>query len=121
MRQTSVLRIDRILLVTLHDDTRLAEARDFLIRLGETIAASSAIGVLVDVSGLALVDSYIGRMLATIVGTARLLGAEAMIAGVRPEIAISMVELGIELPDIPAALDVDAGLASLRGRIGHRR
>ncbi len=121
MRQTSVLRIDDILLVTLHDDPRLAEARDFLVRLGEMIAQNTALGVLVDVSGLALVDSTIGRMLATIVATARLLGAEAMIAGVRPEIAISMVELGIELPDIAAALDVDSGLASLRGRVGHRR
>ena len=120
MVRASVQKIERMLLVTLQDDATSTEAEDLLTQVGETVVATLALGVLIDVSGLSLVDSYMARALDQLVGMTHILGAEAIIAGIRPEVAIAMVELGIELPGIATALTVDLALANLRRRIGLR-
>jgi rsbT antagonist protein RsbS len=117
MTRASLLTVEQILIVTLHDDPTFAEAADLLTQVGDMIVGRSARGLLVDTSGLSLVDSHTARVLGGLIGTAGLLGAEAVIVGIRPEVAITMVELGIELPGVATALNVDLGLAALRARI----
>jgi rsbT antagonist protein RsbS len=116
-----MVRIEQILLVTLQDEASAGEVDDLLGMVGDQVVATSARGVLIDVSSLSLVDSYLARMLASLAAMTRILGAQAIIAGVRPEVAIAMVELGAELPQIATALNVDTGLESLRQRIGPGR
>ena len=121
MPAASMVRIEQILLVTLQDEASAAEVEDLLAMVGDQVVATAARGVLIDVSTLSLVDSFVARTLASLVAMTRILGAHATIAGMRPEVAIAMVELGAELPQIAAALNVDIGLESLRRRIGLQR
>jgi len=74
-------------------------------------------GVLVDISALEMVDSFIGRMLGNIANMTRTLGAETVVVGMRPAVAITMVELGLTLHNLRTALNVDAGMAMLRAQI----
>jgi rsbT antagonist protein RsbS len=112
-----ILRIERILLVTLQDDPTFGDDADIVVEVGEAVIAHAARGVLIDVSTLSLVDSYMGRMLGSLIGMTKLMGAHAVIAGIRPEVAIAMVELGVDLPDVATALNVDSAMAALRQRI----
>ncbi len=121
MPAASMIRIEQILLVTLQDEASAAEIGDLLGMVGDQVVATEARGVLIDLSTLSLVDSFLARMLASLVTMTRILGAQAIIAGMRPEVAIAMVELGAELPQIAAALNVDVGLETLRQRIGSAR
>ena len=75
-------------------------------------------GVLIDISSLEIVDSFIGRMLGTIASMSRMLDAETVLVGMQPAVAITMVELGLALPGVRTALDVDKGMEMLRSRIG---
>jgi rsbT antagonist protein RsbS len=117
MAKSTILRIERILLVTLQDDATSSDAADIVVEVGEAVIASAARGVLIDVSTLSLVDSYMGRMLGSLIGMTKLMGAQAVIAGIRPEVAIAMVELGVELPNVATALNIDIAMAALRQRI----
>ncbi len=108
----------RLLLVTIqvdmHDRLALALQDDLTAR----IVRDGARGVLIDISSLELVDSFIGRMLGTIASMARMLDAETVVVGMRPAVAITMVELGLALPGVRTALDVEKGMEMLRGRAG---
>ncbi|MHB8469402.1 MAG: STAS domain-containing protein [Gaiellaceae bacterium] len=109
-----ILKFGDLLLVTIqvdmHDRLALALQND----LTEKIVKTKARGVLIDISGLELVDSFIGRMLSNIASTARLLDAETVVAGMQPAVAITLVELGLALPGVRTALNVEQGMALLQ-------
>jgi rsbT antagonist protein RsbS len=111
MEQIPILRVGRCLLVSIqidmHDKLAMALQDDLTQKLVETRAH----GVLIDISALDLVDSFIGRMLSNIAAMARVLDAQTVVVGMRPQVAITLVELGLTLPNIRTALDVDRGLA----------
>ena len=120
MDRVPVLKIGDVLLVSvqidLEDQTAVALQED----LADRIVATGARGVLIDISGLDIVDSFIGRMLATIASVSRVLDAETVVVGMRPAVAITLVELGLSLEGIRTALNVERGLAvlELAGRTG---
>jgi rsbT antagonist protein RsbS len=111
MEQIPILKVGRCLLVSIqidmHDKLALALQDDLTQRLVETRAR----GVLIDISALDLVDSFIGRMLSNIAAMARVLDAQTVVVGMRPQVAITLVELGLTLTGIQTALNVDRGLA----------
>ena len=108
-----ILKLGDLLLVTIqvdmHDQLALTLQND----LTEKIVKSQARGVLIDISGLELVDSFIGRMLSNLAAMARVLDAETVVAGMQPAVAITLVELGLERPGIRTALNVEQGMALL--------
>jgi len=108
-----ILKLGHLLLVTIqvdmHDRMALALQEDLTQRVVET----GARGVLIDISGLELVDSFIGRTLADIAGMARVLDAETVVVGMRPAVAITLVELGLSLAGVRTALTVERGMAML--------
>ena len=118
MQRIPILRIGRNLLVTIQVDMddRLADTlqNDLTSRISQT----GARGVLIDISSVDLVDSFIGRMLANVAAMARVLDAETVVVGMRPAVAITLVELGLSLPGIRTALDVDRGMKLLRQALG---
>jgi rsbT antagonist protein RsbS len=94
----------------MHDRLALALQDDLTNR----IVATGARGVMIDISGLEIVDSFIGRMLNNIAGMSRVLDAVTVVVGMRPAVAITLVELGLTLTGVRTALDVDKGLAMIR-------
>ena len=110
MERIPILRMGKCLLVTIQvemeDQTALALQDD----LAASIEATGASGVLIDISALEIVDSFIGRTLAGISGIARVLDATTVVAGMRPAVAITLVELGLSLEGVRTALDVERGM-----------
>jgi len=96
--------------VDMHDQLALALQDD----LTDKIAKTGAHGVLIDISAVEVVDSFIGRMIANIAGMARILDARTVLVGMQPAVAITLVELGLTLPGVRTALDVERGMALLR-------
>jgi rsbT antagonist protein RsbS len=96
--------------VDMHDRLALTLQDDLTGRIAQT----NARGVLIDISALEIVDSFIGRMIANISGMARVLDAETVVVGMRPAVAITLVELGLTLPGVRTALDVEKGMNLLR-------
>ncbi|HEX7968253.1 MAG TPA: STAS domain-containing protein [Stellaceae bacterium] len=114
MEQIPILRIGDCLLVSIQVDMhdRLAMAlQDDLTR---KIVESRARGVMIDISALEIVDSFIGRMLDNIAAMSRVLDAVTVVVGMQPAVAITLVELGLALTGVKTALDVDKGLALIR-------
>lgn len=105
------------LLVTVQVDMHDRLAMTLQDDLTEKIVASRARGVLIDISALDVVDSFIGRMLGNIASMSRVLDAETVVVGMRPAVAITLVELGLALPGIRTALSVDKGMEMLRAGI----
>ena len=124
MDRVPILKLGDLLLVSiqidLDDETALALQDD----LSERIVATGAKGVLIDISAVEIVDSFIGRMLSTIASISRVLDAETVVVGMRPAVAITLVELGLSLGGVRTALDVEKGMRMLgadgRGRHGLR-
>ena len=116
-----ILKMGELLLVTIQVDMHDRLAMTLQDDLTERIVKTRARGVLIDISSLEVVDSFIGRMLANTAAMARVLDAETVVVGMRPAVAITLVELGLSLPDIRTALNVEQGMALLRadGRPGN--
>ena len=105
------------LLVTIQVDMHDRLAMTLQDDLTAQIVKSRARGVLIDISMLEIVDSFIGRMLGSIAGMARLLDAETVVVGMRPSVAITLVELGLSLDGIRTALDVEKGMELLQAAV----
>jgi rsbT antagonist protein RsbS len=111
MERIPILKLGRALLVTIqvdmHDRLAMALEEDLTLRIVET----GARGVLIDISALEIVDSFIGRMLDNIAGVSRILDADTVLVGMQPAVAITLVELGLTLPGVKTALNVERGMA----------
>ncbi len=126
MDRIPILRMGDFLLVTIqvdmHDQLALALQDDLTSRISNT----GARGVLIDISALEMVDSFIGRMIANISSMSSILDAQTVVVGMQPAVAITLVELGLSLRGVKTALNVDRGMDFLRGvqegkEIGHDR
>jgi rsbT antagonist protein RsbS len=115
-----ILRMGEFLLVTIQVDMHDRLVTALQEDLTSQIAASGAHGVLIDISSLDMVDSFIGRMIGTIAGMSRVLDAETVVVGMRPAVAITLVELGLSLPGVRTALDVEKGMVLLRAATRRR-
>ncbi|MBI2772467.1 MAG: STAS domain-containing protein [Burkholderiales bacterium] len=118
MEKIPILKMGDFLLVTiqveLHDQLALALQDD----LTQKLARSGTRGVLIDISALEIVDSFIGRSLAHIAGIARIMDAATVLVGMRPAVAITLVELGMTLKGVRTALNIDKGMQLLREAAG---
>lgn len=118
MDRIPILRMGEFLLVTIqvdmHDQLALTLQDDLTDRISKTTAR----GVLIDISGLDMVDSFIGRMIGTISALSKIMDAHTVLVGMQPEVAITLVELGLTLPGVSTALDVERGMQLLRKRVG---
>ena len=112
-----ILKMGPYLLVTIQVDMHDRLALTLQDDLADRIAASGARGVLIDISSLEIVDSFIGRVLANIAGVSRVLDAETVVVGMQPAVAITLVELGLSLPGVRTALNVERGMELLRGAL----
>ena len=114
MEKIPILRMGEFLLVTIqvdmHDRLAMTLQEDLTNRISET----GARGVLIDISSLEIVDSFIGRMLGNIAAMSRVLDAQTVVVGMQPAVAITLVELGMSLQGVRTALNVDAGMEVLR-------
>ncbi|MFJ9663427.1 STAS domain-containing protein [Streptomyces sp. NPDC101219] len=108
-----VLRLGDILLVTLQGDLYDSTAQQLQQDLSETIVRSGVTGVVIDISGVEMVDSFLGRVLAEIAAQTELLAARTVVAGMRPAVAITLVELGLTLPGLRTALNTEVALEML--------
>ena len=121
MEKIPILRMGEFLLVTIqvdmHDRLAMTLQEDLTTRISQT----GARGVLIDISSLEIVDSFIGRMLGNIAAMSRVLDAQTVVVGMQPAVAITLVELGMSLPGVRTALNVDAGMELLKQALnGHK-
>lgn len=114
MERIPILKMGSYLLVTIQVDMHDRLAMTLQDDLTNKIVEVSAKGVLIDISALDIVDSFIGRMLASIAGMARILDAQTVVVGMQPAVAITLVELGLALDGIKTALNVERGMDLLR-------
>lgn len=120
MERIPILQMGEFLLVTIqvdmHDQLALALQDDLTQRIEKT----GARGVLIDISALEMVDSFIGRMIANISGMSRVLDASTVLVGMQPAVAITLVELGLSLAGVQTALDVERGMRKMRASLAER-
>ena len=121
MERIPILRMGQFLIVTIqvdmHDRLVLALQDDLTTKIIE----SGAKGVLIDISALEMVDSFIGRMIGQIASMATILDAKTVVVGMSPAVAITLVELGMSLPGVKTCLNVERGMEALRSSIGSDR
>jgi rsbT antagonist protein RsbS len=117
MGEIPIMRIGDCLLVTIQVDMHDRMAMALQDDLAQKIVATRARGVMIDISALEIVDSFIGRMLNNIAAISRVLDAVTVVVGMQPAVAITLVELGLTLTGVRTALDVDRGLAVVRRAI----
>jgi rsbT antagonist protein RsbS len=114
VQQIPILKVQDCLLVSIqvdmHDRLAMALQED----LTQAVVDKHARGVLIDISALEIVDSFIGRMLSNIAAMAKVLDAVTVVVGMRPAVAITLVELGLTMPGVHTALNVDRGLALIQ-------
>ena len=113
MERIPILRMGRFLLVTIQVDMHDQLALTLQDDLTERIVKDRAKGVLIDISSLDVVDSFIGRMISNIAAMSRVLDAQTVVVGMQPAVAITLVELGLPLTGVRTALDVEKGMALL--------
>ena len=114
MERIPILKMGPYLLVTIQVDMHDRVAMTLQEELTEQIVSQKARGVLLDISSVNVVDSFIGRMIGNIAGISRVLDAETVVVGMRPAVAITLVELGMTLSGVRTALNVDAGMVLLK-------
>ncbi|MBU1052641.1 MAG: STAS domain-containing protein [Proteobacteria bacterium] len=117
MERIPIIRMGEFLLVTIQVDMYDRLAMALQDDLTKSIVKNGSKGVLIDISSVDMVDSFIGRMLGNIASTSRILDADTVITGMRPSVAITMVELGLSLEGVMTALNVDQGIGILRKMI----
>ena len=113
MYRIPILQMGNFLLVTIQVDMQDQTALALQDDLANKISASGAKGVLIDISALEIVDSFVGRMLASISGISRILDAITVVVGMQPAVAITLVELGLSLEGVRTALNVERGMELL--------
>lgn len=116
MDRVPILKIGSVLLVSIQVDMQDQMALQLQEDLGQRIVDTGSTGVIIDITGLDIVDSFVGRTLSTIASISRVLDAETIVVGMRPAVAITLVELGLSLSGIRTALNVERGLALLAQR-----
>ena len=114
MERIPILKVGDCLLVTIQVDMHDELAMSLQEDLTSQIAKYGSRGVLIDISSLEIVDSFIGRMLANIAAMSRVLDAQTVLTGMQPAVAITLVELGMALPGIKTALNVERGMELLK-------
>jgi len=117
MEKLPILRMGRFLLVTIQVDMHDRLALQLQDDLTDRIVKDRAHGVLIDISSLEVVDSFIGRMISNIAAMASVLDARTVVVGMQPAVAITLVELGLSLDGVRTALNVDKGMALLREEV----
>ena len=120
MERIPILKMGDYLLVTIQVDMHDRLAMSLQDDLTSRIVDARAKGVLIDISALEIVDSFIGRMLADLAAMSRVLDAETVVVGMRPAVAITLVELGLSRTGVRTALNVERGMELLRQRIKER-
>ncbi len=120
MERIPILQMGEFLLVTIQVDMHDQLALTLQDDLSERISKTSARGVLIDISALDMLDSFIGRMISTISGLSKIMDAETMLVGMQPAVAITLVELGLTLPGVSTALNVERGMKVLRERVSQQ-
>ncbi len=119
MERIPILKMGRFLLVTVQVDMHDRLAMTLQDDLTQRIVQTGAQGVLIDISALEVVDSFIGRMLGNTASMSRILDAETVVVGMRPAVAITLVELGLSLTGVRTALNVEAGMSLLQAARGN--
>ena len=114
MYRIPILQMGQTLLVTIQVDMQDQTALRLQDDLSEQIARTGASGVMIDISALEIVDSFVGRMLASISGISRILDATTVVVGMQPAVAITLVELGLSLEGVRTALNVERGMELLQ-------
>ena len=117
MERIPILKMGAYLLVTIQVDMHDQLALTLQDDLTDRIVKTQAKGVLIDISSLELVDSFIGRMLGNIAAMSHILDAETVVVGMRPAVAITLVELGLSLKGVKTALNVEKGMSLLEERV----
>ena len=120
MERIPILRMGEFLLVTIQVDMHDRLAMTLQDDLTTRIVSDRARAVLIDISALEMVDSFIGRMLANIAAMSKVLDAETVVVGMRPAVAITLVELGLSLTGVRTALSVERGMALLERELTRR-
>jgi len=116
MYRIPILQMGQVLLVTIQVDMQDQMALALQDDLANKISETNAKGVMIDISALEIVDSFVGRMLASISGISRILDATTVVVGMQPAVAITLVELGLSLEGVRTALNVELGM-QLLGRV----
>ncbi len=114
MERVPILKIGGVLLVSIQIDLQDQSVLALQEDLAERISSTGAHGVVIDISAVEIVDSFIGRMFATIASISRLFDADTVVVGMRPAVAITLVELGLTLGGVRTALDLERGMKILR-------
>ena len=117
MERIPILNMGRHLLVTIQVDMHDRLAMSLQDDLTDRIVSARAKAVLIDISALEIVDSFIGRMIANIAAMSRVLDAQTVVVGMRPAVAITLVELGLPLKGVRTALNVEHGMALLKAQL----
>ena len=121
MDRIPILKMGSFLLVTIQVDMHDRLAMTLQNDLTSRIVSDRACGVLLDISSLDVVDSFIGRMIANIASMSRILDAQTVVVGMQPAVAITLVELGMSLEGVRTALNVDKGMAMLQEHVKNGR
>ena len=116
-----ILRLKNILLTSIQIDLTDHDALEFQSDVLGAVTDTDAQGIIIDITALDVVDSFLARVLNETASMTRLLGAEAVITGMQPSVALTLIEMGRELIDVETALNLDQGMAKLQSLIKERR
>lgn len=119
MDRIPILRMGRFLLVTIQIDLYDRLATNLESDLVAMVNKTEARGVLIDISALSIVDSFMGRILGNIGGMSKIMDAETVVVGMQPAVAITLIELGLQLKGVHTALNVERGMELLQEKISH--